>query len=262
MRVLAAIIGALLLVPIGWLTVGIGEELWSTWTYRYRLTLSVLVDGEPRTGTGVLQVRVTQKSRLLPQSGGVSTSVSGEAVIVDLGSRGMLFALLKDVERPFVASGMWLASADNIVQSAFPRVKGEEGEQGLALSLQRYARGGEKTELSPDQLPLLVRFRDIDNPKTVERVDPHNLAASYGSGVYLKGAAIETVPMGWLPFDPLGWASPRWLTGTPVTRSVATKLPWINEHYSNQLDGERYGTAGAKLPLANSLSSGYFKAGK
>jgi hypothetical protein len=39
---------------------------------------------------------------------------------------------------------------------------------------------------APGEMPLLVRFRDMNDPKTLERVDPNDLAASFGPGVYLK----------------------------------------------------------------------------
>ena len=43
-----------------------------------------------------------------------------------------------------------------------------------------------RVELAPGDLPLLVRFRDINDPTTVERVDPNDLAASFGPGVYAQ----------------------------------------------------------------------------
>ncbi|CAN7623105.1 hypothetical protein LJR009_005568 [Bosea sp. LjRoot9] len=240
-RILAALTVATLLVPFVWLAAAAMEELANSWTYRYRLTLSVLADGMMHTGTAVVQVRVTRKSGMLPQTRGVSTSVSGEAVAVNLGPRGVLFALLKDIERPFKPIRMWRSSPDEIVQSAFPRADDDKSDEGLPRSLERYARAGETRELQPEQLPLLVRFRDMSDSRTVERVDPNALEASFGPGVRLTRATIETVPVGMLSYLPFGWAGPQWLTGVPVTRHMLRqKLPWLSsipEHYLIEASG-------------------------
>ena len=46
-------------------------------------------------------------------------------------------------------------------------------------------------ELVPEEIPMLVRFRDIDDPKSVEEVDPEDLAKSFGPGVKLARVTIE-----------------------------------------------------------------------
>ena len=66
---------------------------------------------------------------------------------------------------------------------------------------------------------MLVRFRDINDPKTVERVDPWKLDASFGPGVSLKSATFQ-------------------VTDDPVTKGIATLLPWSRTqvgHFSGQL---------------------------
>jgi hypothetical protein len=42
-----------------------------------------------------------------------------------------------------------------------------------------------------DKYPLLVTFTDIADPKTVTKVDPDNLAATFGPGVALKRITLE-----------------------------------------------------------------------
>jgi hypothetical protein len=63
-------------------------------TVRYRLTLEALVDGEPKTGSGVIEVTYSKQSEFAGQHELV-IDYRGEAVVLDLGSRGTLFALLK-----------------------------------------------------------------------------------------------------------------------------------------------------------------------
>src|SRR5258707_10946399 len=67
-------------------------------TVRYRLTLEADVDGEPATGSSVIEVSYGKKPRLLPNESELYVDVRGEAVALDLGQRGMLFALLKGGE--------------------------------------------------------------------------------------------------------------------------------------------------------------------
>ena len=63
-------------------------------TVRYRLSLEAQVNDELRTGSGVIEVTYSKQSGFAAQHELV-VDFKGEAVAVDLGSRGILFALLK-----------------------------------------------------------------------------------------------------------------------------------------------------------------------
>ena len=63
-------------------------------TVRYRLTLEAQVEGEPKTGSGVIEVTYSKIVQLWGRTD-LGIGVRGEAVVLDLGSRGTLFALLK-----------------------------------------------------------------------------------------------------------------------------------------------------------------------
>jgi hypothetical protein len=65
--------------------------------------------------------------------------------------------------------------------------------------------------LETKDLPMLVRFRDLNDPASVERVDPADLAASFGAGVKLEGINIE-------------------ITDQPVTHGIEAILPWIKDN--------------------------------
>jgi hypothetical protein len=67
-----------------------------------------------------------------------------------------------------------------------------------------------KGEVPLDILGLFVRFRDPNDSRTVERVDPANFAASYGHGLRLNGATIE-------------------ITDDPLTTGIEQKLPWLKD---------------------------------
>lgn len=58
---------------------------------------------------------------------------------------------------------------------------------------------------------MLVRFRDILDPMTVEEVDPSDLAASFGPGNALRRITVEIIK-------------------DPLTRTIGERLPWLGEH--------------------------------
>ena len=44
-----------------------------------------------------------------------------------------------------------------------------------------------------EHYPLMVTFADVDDPTSVQRVDPDDLAATFGAGVRLKAVTLEIV---------------------------------------------------------------------
>lgn len=97
----------------------------------------------------------------------------GEAVAVDLPSGQTLFALVGDP----VEEG-WLIRDEPAARS----------DEGFQLWPNTPVSPRWKT---PYKLPLLVRFRDIGDPTSIERVDPNNLAASFGPGYSLKSIRVQ-----------------------------------------------------------------------
>jgi len=71
-------------------------------------------------------------------------------------------------------------------------------------------------------IPVLVTFADPANPGTARVVQPDDAEAVLGKGYRLHGVTVEVVPNGFWPLD-FGGA-----LGEPVTRGIATKLPWLN----------------------------------
>ena len=91
--------------------------------------------------------------------------------------------------------------------------------------------------------PELVRFRDIRDPKTVELVDPNDLAKSFGAGVKLRRIMLTVVD-------------------GPVTVGIEQRLPWLVRYGNKMLDGselESFDANGNPINLANSLSVLNFK---
>lgn len=216
-------------------------------TVRYRLTLETEVDGEPKTGSGVIEVSYSKNNDPI-SSAEFSIDVRGEAVVLDLGPRGVLLALLKGDSDSRSGPEYIVLRAFNFPGGALP--------SPVANGLSQVKRLSGKVDLPLTSLPLLVRFRDLDDPKSVEKVDPLDIGKSFGVGAKLVGATLEIVPMGIWPFSWFG------ITGEPITRGLSSKLKWLPEYYDRHLDGERTETISSQLRLANSLASGAFKTGR
>jgi hypothetical protein len=183
-------------------------------SWRYKLTIAVETPEGIKTGSSVIQVNAGRQPELLGY--GTAIGIRGEAAAVDLGERGVLLSLL--VSKTDVDYGY------RIVFEQFPFQYGGLTKEGIA----HYASLRAKAELSPSQLPMLVRFRDTNDPKTVELVDPNDLAKSFGADVQIKSATIEMVNVGIWPFSMFG------ITGEPVTRGIATKLGWLDDLISKE----------------------------
>ncbi len=201
-------LGVLVIVIVG--IVALYRTAYPSVTVRYRLTLNAEVDGVPKVGSGVIEVSYSKIPQILGASAEFTINVQGEAVAVDLGSHGTLFALLKAGEDSRSSAEWIVLRAFNMPGGAFPSPVEKGVKQVGQLS--------GKVDLPLKSLPLLVRFRDINDPMTVEKVDPFNLQTTFRSGVELKGASVEIVSAGiW----PLSWWG---ITGERLTRDVDARL--------------------------------------
>jgi hypothetical protein len=155
--------------------------------FNYRLRVGIGVNGRERVGESIHAVewrdnRVTG----LPNAGVDFLARSwGEAVTIDLDEHGLLFGLLTGLEVSFkyptqVSTGLFGAR----VKTAHPDREG----LGFFAAISSIR---EELELPAQDRPLFVRFRDIQDPKTVERVDIDDLAATYGEGTKLKFARVQ-----------------------------------------------------------------------
>jgi hypothetical protein len=206
---------------------GAGWYRYTPLTLRYKLTISVQHDGKIVAGSGVVDT-LFWKHRFLDLWLGQPvwlTDIAGEAVVVDLGPRGRIFALLTtDPDRPM--SNGWPTKIAIVAVQGDKRGPVEDTE-----ALARILSVREPRPLPTEDVPLLVKFRDPETPSSLERVDPKNLAASFGPDVTLVGATVQIVQEGVWPFNRCALQDscnlPRWLAGEPVTREIDRKLPWL-----------------------------------
>lgn len=200
---------------------------------RYRLTIEAEVGGQRYSGSSVQMAYFRRLPPILGSRGGAA-GVRGEAVVVDLGPHGRLFGLLRARDKRGKPGGFGPATV--LMKVMLP----DMWARGPILEVYRRLKSlsGEAT-VPVDLMPYLVRFKNLNDPNSVEAVDPENLAATYGAGARLIGAAME-------------------ITHEPLTKSIDAVLPWLNEYNNKMFDGQR--TNNISSPhLANDLSSGAFK---
>lgn len=141
----------------------------------------------------------------------IKPSILGEAVVVDLGERGVLFALLK-------GHFLGVDHGESIIYYVFPSGEGYTTAEGI-----KYYRDlkDKKAVLEPTHYPTLVTFTDLNDPRTVKPVLEMETDGKYpvkytirtdhfeelfGEGVKLKEITIE-------------------MTDEPVTHKVDKYLP-------------------------------------
>jgi hypothetical protein len=205
-------------------------------TWRYRMTLSVETPEGIKTGSSVYQIGVSTGMKF-GDSSGAQMHARGEALMVDLGARGILFVLL--------TKGADADYSGYLVFKAFPYPGSKQGPlSGVATpeGLKYYVNLRGKVELTPSQLPSLVHFHEINDPKTVEIVDPNDLAKSFGAGVRLTSASIEMVNTGIWPLNQIG------ISGISVTRGIEKKLGWVGDYTAETSAWKKLNNSGVPVP--------------
>ncbi|MEQ8928738.1 MAG: hypothetical protein RID96_02655 [Nitratireductor sp.] len=159
------VLATLLLAGCGWFA--------ERWEWNQKLTVEVLVDGESVSGAAVSYVRWQEADAL----DNYPTAYRGEATVVDLGERGVLFALIGEPTKYVAGYTLHeeLGERRSDYETLYPKIAQFRGVR----------------DVPPERYPLLVTFTDIADPTTVRRVDPDDLAATFGPGVALKRITLE-----------------------------------------------------------------------
>ena len=184
---------------------------------KYRLTIEVETPEGVKTGTSVGRLHYAVIPQLLgARDCSASDVVRAEAVAVDLGERGTMYALLvgRDATSGAPAPGIDMSAI--FVKTLAPHLwAGKSCSRSKIYELMFLSA---KAEVPAQYIPFLVRFRDEKDPKTVEAVDPDNLTASFGDGVRLKRVTIET-------------------TRDSVTTGIEKRLVWLDTLKTGSITG-------------------------
>lgn len=160
---LGAAFGAALLLP----GCGLLDDRAS---YRFRMTAEADTPQGPRSGSSVYEVHAANHNgpRMSEEKAG-STAAVGDALVIDLPS-GPVFILLK---MPVSGDNLSTKATDALL----PDHAGGDLDQYIA-DLRMLGASGEgeyRGDLPRAAWPVMVRFRDLKDPTSVEAVDPETV---------------------------------------------------------------------------------------
>ena len=220
--------------------------------FRYRFTVEIDTPEGLKSGSSVIEVS---------RPGYDSPTWRGQAAIIDLASRGKAFALLRANSDEWSDGVNW--ALNTMGKAYFDSLSDEEraayfkksarardGEMfsasGQVYTLPRHFMHAPDTGFrhklgdTPSAYPMLVFFRDITDPKSVEKIDPDNMGAALGSGVALRRITVQ-------------------LTDDDVTTGIEKVLPWWSRHRGIHLDESSMSSEDmTSANIAAHLSSGSF----
>jgi hypothetical protein len=173
---------------------------------RFRLTAEVETPEGVKTGSSVVEVQWTTPPKMFGSQAKSGYTIKGEAVAVDLPRGQTLFVLLSSP-----TSVDWAAHALDGTGLELPQGKRDASVHPVPRTV-----GLRANEV--DNYPYFVRFRDPRDPKTVEQVDPDNLAKRFGPGTKLRALTVQ-------------------FTTEPVTNGIARRLPWWRQYINRHFDG-------------------------
>ena len=134
-------------------------------SYRFRMTVEVETPQGLKIGSSVMEITSYRKMKLTSEEHAGGGSFRGEAVVVDLAD-SPLFALLKNdgAGQPLDTRVTAALAAEDSFRTVDDYVAAVGKLGGMFSSA--------KAELPREDWPMMVRFRDIHDPKSVEKVDP------------------------------------------------------------------------------------------
>ncbi len=202
-----------------------------TYSWHQKMTVEVETPDGIKTGSSVISVKWVDGSN---PANRWNHYIRGEAVVIDMGDGGYLYALLRGLSNQTNASLMFAA--------AISKRKGRVTDKKLfAEVVSKRDRASGLVDLPDHLYPTLVTFEDIDTPTTVKIIEPHDFVKYFGEGMKLKRITLEVVEA------PLTWGR------------VENILTWISGHkgrlrpYSGSLRPL------ADVPLADLLNSRDFR---
>lgn len=169
---LPIVIGALLVFLLGIVYFAVDPLVRRDSVSHYRLTAEFEVDGRTVTASQVYGYNCLRNVPIL-EGGGTHVpgpcNLRGEALRADFSSHGSVFILMN----AWTPDGKALAGHDALVRGL------------LTAQAQR-------KPVPLKALPVMVHFKDPNDPKSIEAVDPAHLDRSFGSGVKLVGVRVTT----------------------------------------------------------------------
>lgn len=195
-------------------------------TYHYKLTLSVNTPEGVKTAFNVVEVTATESTYPIA---GAGSHIKGEALYLDLGpGKRPLIALLTRKSPPNENPPPYLNTYVHKWSEQDPtmliwRLNGGGVITSFVDTTRQVALFTTLRSIRTEELPDLVTFANVNDPKSMMIVDPDELNATLGQAVSWRSMTIE-------------------VTDESLTGGLESKLPWIiasNEVFPRQGTGSR-----------------------
>jgi hypothetical protein len=211
-------------------------------TLRYKLTVDVETPEGITSGYSVWELTMTSQKF---SSYATRSSYRGEAVAVDLPNGQTVFALLaNEYPKEVIIDEMKRRLPDNWrtpYLELFPVWRANK----VRWTVPRMRTDGctspapQNPRCNTDAYPMLVWFRDKNDPTSVQTVNPDDLAAIFGKGYQLKAITVQ-------------------VTDWSVTTGIEKRFSWWEDFRDKQLDDQSYNNS---TEFSNSLNQLSFSRG-
>ena len=207
-------------------------------SYRYRLTVEVDTPEGLKTGSSVIEMTKNDQQGIGGSS--LETRVTGEAAAIDLPGGQVVFALLDQADHVARnAIDPHLPELPRTIDWWYQDYQRMKQQTGI-YELPRMGPAPFRVDGMVNAWPMLVHFRDIRDPGTVEQVDPDNVAATLGAGYAIKRITVQ-------------------ITDAPVTKGIEKRLGWFHDYINRHFDNSSTSTEDdRKMNISAHLSSGNF----
>lgn len=178
-------------------------------TFRYRLTVSVSVNGVTESGSSIISVRYRTGHPGWESGVSTYTTVKGVAPVIDLGQYGMLVAAMAyDVD----AWASRKACKPPVPAESLP---GKFRLEPAALANLR----GDKRDLTDGSYPAFIWFPAGKPYEQAQQLCPEEFSRAIGANIELRSATIEAAP------------------DAPLLTRLEIKAPWLDEIRIDQKSG-------------------------
>lgn len=191
----------------------------------YRITVDVHTPLGMKSGSGVWEVRI-RDAWLTSPDGQSRWTYQAQAIPVDLPG-GPIFVMIGSETHPELPFDI----IRNRMIALDPKSDWAESRKRLWPA---WVNEKAAFSLPRSDFPTFVRFRDIQDPRTIEEIDPDNLAV-LGPNIDLRGIHIQ-------------------VTSDPVTEGIERRFPWWNAFKSRHFDGSQAILEGKGVKQYSSLS--------
>jgi hypothetical protein len=192
-RISQSVVSSGVILAIAFSTWAWWQWMYPTCSFNYKLTVTVTTPDGPKVGSSI--VKLKHSSAMVPgfaRRGYVE--VTGEAVYVELDQGRNLFVTLTNLgsgRRGPPASPLEGAlNAEFLPRKAFGLNfwPGQERELCHAVAL---AKEKGPMQIAPQVVPTTVTFQSLQDPKSVENLDPSNMVQTLGPDVSLASVTVE-----------------------------------------------------------------------